>query len=422
MGVPSLADPFSRLVYSRGTAWTELLQRHDAEHGCLDTRSLNSLVTDSAAAASAWGCGQKVNNGCLNVLPSGKALTPITVLCKDRNLRTGIVTTDRITGATPSGFAVQQKSRNDFFDIAPQFMERVDVLMGGGRQHFEPGNRPDHRDLLVEYRSKGYRQCDDRHTLNSLSSCDRVIGLFADDTLPYQIDELSAVVPRTAAPNLQEMTRSALQHLADKDCGFFLMSEGGRVDHAAHANDAAAILHEQIDFENALGEALLFASNRDDTLVVVTSDHGNANPGLNGWGADYTKTDESFARLAKIRASFDVLRDQVRKSRPDQEPADAVLETLATVCDLSLDRGTATIVGDALLRDKIPQELAILQRTWVGVLSQVLGNHTGISFTGTNHTADRVLISAIGPGASRFSGIHSHTDIYHTFVEFFNAA
>ena len=422
MGVPSLADPFSRMVFSQDSAWTQLLSDPKARHGFLETRSRNSLVTDSAAAASAWGSGQAVNNGVLNVLPNGTHLTPLAALLKDRNKRVGLVTTDKITGATPSGFAVSQSSRSDYFDIPPQFLNRVDVLLGGGRKHFGADAQPGQADLLGKFRANGYLQCDDRDQLSALPSADRVIGLFADDTMPFRIDVLNSDTLLASTPNLSDMTLAALDHLTDKDDGFFLMVEGGRVDHAAHSNDAAALLHEQVDFENALDLAIQFASKRDDTLIVATSDHGNANPGLNGMGGAYTKTDESFARLAKVRASFGTIRDRVKEAALTRDPGAAVNEVLEATCGLTTPPKTATMLGDALLQDKLPHELAILQRSWVGVLSQVLGNHTGIGFTGTNHTADRVMITAIGPGADQFAGIRRHINVFEIVTGLFGIA
>ena len=255
MGVPTLADPFSRLLIKQGTEWPELIKRPEAEHGYLETGSLNSLVTDSAAAASAWGSGHQVNNGVLNVLPNEERLTPITVFIKDKNIRTGLVTTDKLTGATPSGFAAVQKSRHDYLEIAPQFMDRVDVLLGGGRNYFQADARKDNRELVEEYRARGYQVCFNRHDMRLLPPSDRILGLFAEDVMPYTIDLLNDDSMWYSVPMLAEMAQVAIENLADKDKGFFLMIEGARIDHAAHANDAAAILHDQIAFESALGVA-----------------------------------------------------------------------------------------------------------------------------------------------------------------------
>ena len=419
MGVPTLADPFSVLVRGEGTVWPRLLNEPRARHGYLDTRSANSLVTDSAAAASAWGSGMQVNNGALNISPDGTKQTPIAMLLKDGSKRVGLVTSDKVTGATPAGFAVVETSRLETFSIAEQYLDKVDVLLGGGRQYFDPEFRSDQLDLLANFEAQGYQVCQNRKQLHELPPCERILGLFSDDVMPYTIDQLSDVGLNLQTPMLAEMSQVALDQLSKHVDGFFLMIEGGRVDHAAHNNDAAALMHEQIAFEDTVGVALNFVQQRDDTLLVVTSDHGNANPGLNGFGPGYSKTDESFARLAKMNASFDSIRDQLRDAATKMELKDAAEEVLDKTCGFPVTAETARIVGEALVMKKIPNELAVLQQSWVGVLSQVLGNYTGIGFTGTNHTADRTMLTAIGPGADRFTGIRPHTYVFHQFVDLF---
>lgn len=416
-GVPTLADPFCQLVRGEPAVWSRLLNEPAARHGYLDTRSANSMVTDSAAAASAWGSGVRVNNGVLNVSPDGKRQTPIAKLLRAQNKRVGLVTTDKITGATPSGFAVVAESRGQYLDIAEQYLDGVDILLGGGRQHFDPESRSDQQDLLARFQEGGYQLCQNRKELLQLPKCDRILGLFAKDTMPYSIDQLSDAGLNLQTPMLAEMAQVALDNLADHDEGFFVMIEGARVDHAAHSNDAAALLHEQITFEDAIGVALEFVQQRDDTLLVISSDHGNANPGLNGFGPSYTKTDEAFARLAKATASFGSIRDQLRDAATKMELVEAAEKVLDATCGFSTTPEIARIVGEALVMKKFPYELAILQRSWVGVLSQVLGNYTGIGFTGTNHTADRTMLTAIGPGADRFSGTRPHTEVFHHFME-----
>lgn len=96
---------------------------------------------------------------------------------------------------------------------------------------------------------------------------------------------------------------------------------------------------------------------------------------------------------------------------------ETVQDILNETRGLSTTKETARIVGDAIVLKRMPQE-RVLQRNWVGILSQVLGNHIGIGFTGTNHTADRTMITALGPGAQKFAGIHHHTDLFHIFAEF----
>jgi alkaline phosphatase len=112
----------------------------------------------------------------------------------------------------------------------------------------------------------------------------KVLGLFYDSHLPYTIDHIHSDALKRTVPTLAEMTRKALEILGDAPNGFLLQVEGGRVDHAAHANDAASIMWDQLAFDDAVEVVYEFVAKRDDTLMIVTSDHGNANPGLNGMG------------------------------------------------------------------------------------------------------------------------------------------
>jgi alkaline phosphatase len=155
-GVPSLADEFGKLVRGKGSFWYQLLQSPDATLGFFDMAALNSLVTDSASASSAWGSGSRIFNGQINVLPDGTRLTPIAPIVKQAGKKVGLVTTTRITHATPAGFAAVQPRRDDEDEIAPQYLNVVDVLMGGGLRHYAPDRRKDGTDLIKTYQDAGY--------------------------------------------------------------------------------------------------------------------------------------------------------------------------------------------------------------------------------------------------------------------------
>lgn len=403
IGVPSLAEFFSRRVRTGGTIWYELLADPTATHGHFETHSLDSLVTDSAAASSAWGSGSRVANGALNTLPDGTRLTPLAPLLHDAGHRVGLVTTTTMTHATPAGFAVAVPTRSDEPAIAAQYLGVVDVLLGGGREHFDPARRKDQRDLLGEYHAAGYTCCQSRTELLATGAPQRLLGLFGEGHLPYTIDHRNEADLTERIPTLAEMTRIALTSLAATDRGFLLQVEGGRVDHAAHANDAAALFWDQLAFDDAVRVAIDFAHQREDTLVVVTSDHGNSNPGLNGMG-DSTG---AFARLAQARVSYDRLRDLVRQAE-HADRVDAVHEVFKTQLGITVDGDEARVLADAY-GGQLPLLLHRQHRNLVGVLGQVLGNYTGIGWTGTSHTADLVLLTATGPGAELFTGLQRNT-------------
>lgn len=384
------------------------MRRPEAVHGFQETHSLNSMVTDSAAAATAWGSGSRVDNRAINVLPDGTKLTTLAELARDKRRRIGLVTTTQMTHATPAGFATAQRIRSQQDHIAPQYLDRVDVLLGGGVEHFDPLRRSDGLDLIGRYTSKNYTYWNQRQQAHGPHAAKKVLGLFGTGHLPYTIDHLQSRELIDQVPTLSEMTRAAIGMLKDTPEGFVLQVEGGRIDHAAHNNDAAAILWDQLAFDDAVAEALKFADARDDTLVIVTTDHGNANPGLNGMGTGYADSNACFERLAECNASFDTLGDRIRQEEPSPQ---TVADVIKTHTGIKLTRYEAEILHSALGTPH-KSELNAQHRPLVGVLGQILGNHTGIQFTGISHTADYSPLTAIGPGSHRFCGFQRNTDIF----------
>lgn len=409
-GVPSMAEPFAHMVRKRGTAWRALMADPRATHGLLMTESLSSMVTDSAAAASAWGSGAKVDNGALNTLPDGRSLTPIATMLKDRGIRVGLVTTDEATGATPAGFAATSKSRYAYDAIAEQYLDRVDVLLGGGRRRFDPLSREDGRDLFDAYRRAGYGYRSGRDTLLTTETPTKLLGLFAESRMPFTIDHRRSTELRRAAPTLAEMTRAALRALAGGPGGFFLMVEGARIDHAAHANDAAGALWDQLAFDDALAAALHFAEQRGETLVIATSDHGNANPGLNGMGKGYHDSTDAFKNLAAVKASFTEVHRRITERKAGGGPA--VANVLEEALGLVVTEDHALDLAMTIHEDVEPAELHDQHRNWRGALGQLMANHVGVGWSGVSHTSDHVLLTAKGPGAEALAGLRRHTDVH----------
>jgi alkaline phosphatase len=418
LGVPTMAEPFSHIVRQRGTAWYALLQDAAAVPGFFETTSLNSLVTDSSAASSAWGSGARVFNGAVNVLPDGTKLTPIAHVVAGTGRRIGLVTTTTITHATPAGFASVSTSRDDEQSIARQYLDRVDVLMGGGRQFFEAKNRTDEDDLLGRFVAAGYTHWDRRAQVTAESEAPpaRILGLFTGGHLPYTVDWRNQPALEERIPTLAEMTRAALRTLAGSDKGFLLQIEGGRVDHAAHANDAAGLLWDQLAFDDAVAVALEFTRARTDTLLVITSDHGNANPGLNGMGGNYRDSAKCFERLAKVTASYDVIggRLSTAKTEGGELTPDAAVEVVRTVTGIEFRSAEAQLVCDAV--NGKPAAAADRFRNLPGLLGQVLSNHTGVGWIGMQHTSDLVLVTAVGAGAGQFHGIVRNCDAFERLL------
>lgn len=424
MGVPSMAEPFSRIVRSgRGTHLAEMLASNQTTLGFFDTSSLSSLVTDSAAASSAWGSGSRVANAAINMLPDGTKLEPIMKLARKPGRAMGLVTTTTITHATPAGFASVTPNRDIEVDIAPQYKDVVDVLMGGGLRFFEKDMRGDGRDVLAEYKAAGYTVVDSRDALMAAPTKGKVLGLFSKSHVPYTVDQLASTELRASVPTLAEMTRAALDNLARAPEGFLLQVEGGRVDHAAHANDIAALLHDQLAFDDAVGVALEFAAAHDDTLVIVTTDHGNANPGLNGMGNEYADSDGCFARIATITRSLAPVRDDIvtlagtGKVPTNAQVREVVQATLAIEIN---DAEAAAIAGTMAMPPAVPIER--LKKGFTNTMGAVLSNYLGVAWIGSNHTQDHALVAAIGPGQERWHGLRPNNDAFGLMAEAFGIA
>jgi alkaline phosphatase len=413
-GVPTLAETFAREVRGRGTHLHALLTGGEAAVGYFDTASEVSLVTDSAAAASAWGSGRRVPNGLINQYYQGTPLTPLIPLVHERGKAAGLVTTARLTHATPAGFVAQVPHRDYEDAIAAQYFDQApEVLLGGGSFHFSAETREDGRDLLAEFSARAHAVALDRGALLKTGGLDRIFGAFTIDHLPYTLDQSQDPALIASVPTLEEMTRAALGALARRREGFFLMVEGARIDHAAHANDAAGILWEQLAFDDAVGAALAFQKANPDTLVIVSSDHGNANPGLNGMGPGYKESTGCFQRVARARATAATIRHRLaEKLRRDPKTSRATVRTL-------VQEGTGFTLSDGecgalldVMQDRPVAEVFGQHANFFGQLGQILGNWNGIGWTGVTHTADWTLLTAQGPGQDAFQGLLKNTDFF----------
>lgn len=258
--------------------------------GSSRTRSISSLITDSAAGATAFSCGFKSYNGAISVLPDHSACGTVMEAAKQAGYLTGLVVTTRITDATPACFAAHVNRREEEDKVAEQEIGHhplgrvVDLILGGGRCHFLPNTvdgscRHDNKDIVAMAKDKNFSYVDDREGFDRLDDGNAVklplLGLFAGGDIPYEVDRRNM---ESTYPSLDEMARTALKALSkatkDSDKGFFLMIEGSRIDHAGHGNDPVAQVHEVIAYDKAFTSVLEFL-DEDDTpgVLVGTSDH-----------------------------------------------------------------------------------------------------------------------------------------------------
>lgn len=401
VSIPSMTNDFVRIRDGRESVMTWLAKQEFAVTGLQETRSLSSLVTDSAAAGSAWGCGRHIWNGQLNCFPDGTRLRTLYDILIEDGMRTGLVTTATMTHATPSGFSINMMRRDNQAGIAEAHLERgVDVLLGGGDRFFNKESRPDGRDLYAEFERKGYTLALNRTELVARASVgQKLLGIFSTSHIPYTVDRDNSPELRASVPTLAEMTKIAIDRLKTGPKGFILQVEGARIDHAGHANDIAGMLYDQLAFEEAVKVVVDFAMEDGETLVVVTGDHGTGGPSLNGAGSEYGDTAAGLEKVAGMKGSFDAVSLAIGREPDARKVKDAAMEIL----NLEFTDAEAEAVALAAA-NRSPFRTAGFMGSVSAALGLVVGNHVKATFTSGNHTADHTPVIAMGPGSEMFGG------------------
>ncbi|MBX3096292.1 MAG: alkaline phosphatase [Fimbriimonadaceae bacterium] len=390
----SMCDVFQRTGLGHPSYWAGLMNEPYVVNGLQATRSLSSVVTDSAAASAAWGSGVHIWNGQLNILPDGTELDSLTKLASAKGVRCGLVTTTTMSHATPAGFAVVTDSRGKEREISAKYLDAgVDVLMGGGDAFFTPD------DLYSKYAANGYRVVKNRSEALAATG-QKILGIFDSSHLPFTIDRNNSTEIAAKVPTLAEMASVALRSLKGSPNGFLLQIEGGKVDHGAHANDLAAMFYDQIAFEEAVKVAVEFALADGETLVIITSDHACGGPSLNGDGDEYFDTTAALEGFANFKCSFAPLMS-LMGSRPT---TDHVVDVHKEMMGIELSKEEAETVV-AIMGNNSPFKASTLMGSRNAGLALIHGNHTKVGWTSGNHTHEHVLVTAVGPGSHLVAGL-----------------
>ncbi|MBZ8142902.1 alkaline phosphatase [Rubrivivax gelatinosus] len=315
-------------IYSVGEDG-ELTMDKLPESAFVHTYSNDAQVTDSAPSMAAYMTGVKMNNEVISMSPETSAVdaagkpyhvkydstcpagngTPVETLLeqmKAAGYGTGVVTTTRITHATPAATYSHVCHRDAENTIAAALVpggsgynsklgDGIDVVFGGGSSYFQPatvsgGLRNDGRDLIAELKTAKYGFASNKTEFDALPVDGRtkIAGLFTKSHMAYDLDR-----DASKEPSLAEMTTKAIDALSARKKGFFLMVEGGRIDHALHATNARRALQDTVAFDDAIKAALAKMQTVDpglkNTLVVVTADHDHTLQ-MNGYAQRTGKT------------------------------------------------------------------------------------------------------------------------------------
>ena|GEM_PF-346456 len=227
------------------------------------TYAANSAIPDSASAGTAMATGHKVDTGVISIAQPGDGHSYQTILeyLKAHGKRTALLTTDQITEATPATYGAHVSSRTMYAQIAAHYLtnSHPNVVFGGGDASL---NR-------TASTNAGYAYVTNAATLADVDAATNafVMGSFGTGALPY------VYVGRGALPGLTNMVEKALGILSNGTNGFFMMMEGNGDDDMAHANNISGMVREDAEFNQSVQMVLDWASNRNDTLVIVTADH-----------------------------------------------------------------------------------------------------------------------------------------------------
>ena len=396
--------------------------------GVITTHSADSLITDLAAAGTALASGVKTNNGVIGKDPVGNNVTTLIDAAEAKGMATGIITTTRLTHATPAAFVAHNISRYNEAEIALDFLASdVEFLAGGGIRYFIPSNsnsrlkdvrgndlyskRKDKIDLVRKFEKKGYRtfigmQGATEFTKADITKLEKVLALFDNSHLPYEIERRHKY---KTVPSLARILESGIEVLQQDPDGFFMVIEGGRIDHAAHANDPISVIYDTLALDEAVKEAHEFyLKHTDETLILVLADHETGGLGL---GRDTHGYRLNLSTLINTRVSVD---DTLNGSHRYSGDRSAYLQFLTTEFGLiGLSQKERAKLLDSMADADKGMKIGYggymhpVALTAAGILSE----RVNISWTTTIHTGIVCPISATGVGVQRFSGWANNTQI-----------
>jgi alkaline phosphatase len=363
----------------------------------------SGIVTDSAASATAFGSGIKTYNGAISVTNEEVAKPVASVLeaAEWAGKATGLISTARITHATPAAYASHVRQRGMENAIASQYAESgVDVLLGGGERHFTANEetahygktkREDNKDLVKQFKDAGYAVVYNKEELTKFNG-EKLVGFFDDSHVPYNLDR------GAETPDLADQLTKAIEVLEKDKDGFVIMLEGGRIDHAGHANDAHSVAKETIEFDKAFKAAIDYAKANPGTSVMVTADHETG--GM------------SVGSRSQYNAYLDIMKQQTASSEKigselneaeDAAAVRAIVEKYTGIKDLSEAEVNLIVSGNEWDGSKSSYGRE-------GSFNAVMSYRTLIGWTGHGHTGVDVGVYAYGPVADDITGFTDNTD------------
>jgi len=399
-----------------GLALTRWYKAYDAEAGTFDTSV--SLTLDELASGlirNWWQSGDKIG-GIVDSAPAGTAMAsgiktndkfvgvtdesvPVATILEAANLvgkSTGLIATSNIQHATPATYSSHYNARSQYGIIGEQQAHNnINVVMGGGSQYLVYNDR----DVIEAIKAMDYQYITTKDEMDAVTTGD-VWAMFAPDAMAYDFDRAENAPHE---PSLAEMTVKAIELLSQNDDGFFLMVEGSKIDWTAHANDPIGLISDILAFDAAVEVALQFAKERQDTMILIMTDHGTGGITIgnrdtqNGQAAlpyDSSAINNYIVPLTHatltgegIEAKFDDNRSNIRE----------VMSEWYGIDNLT------------------PREVALIKNTSAGNMNYTVGlmlsERAYLGWTTHGHTGQEVNLFTYLPGDERITGTLDNTEI-----------
>jgi alkaline phosphatase len=417
--------------------------------GLMSTFDAGSYITDSASAITAMITGQKTLSGVIT-MDTGKSqkLTTLAEEAKAAGMKVGVLSTVSLDHATPAGMYAHTPSRSKYYEISLELAESGFEYFAGGGFRYPTGKEKNQKSIFDILAEKGYTVVQSREEFEKLTPpAEKVVvinpNLDSESAMPYAID-------RSASDfSLAELTRKGIE-LLDNPNGFFMMVEGGKIDWACHANDIRTVIGDILDFEQAVAEAVKFYEQHpEETLIIVTADHGNGGLSLGHALIGYNLYPEL---LENQKVSYEVFEEKVREYAQNtpsgeqslrnfwpivqenfgllwlSEEEKAQLAEKAKNGDTQAARKLSLAISEYdLIRLEKAFAMSMSGETPQGdeakvlyggydpltvTLTHIMAEKTGFGWTTYSHTGEPVPVFALGAGAELFDGWYDNTDLY----------
>lgn len=406
MGHVNAAQYYNRIVLDKSEP---LLMQQFPVAGMATTYSASSPVTDSAAAGTALATGKKTRNYTVGLSPDQKEpYRSVARDLKDQGWGVAVLTSVSADDATPAAFYAHQRDRQMRYEIDCEAAVSGYDFIGGGNLS---GMRDDN-DIADRLKKNGYTLI--RGTQDAVGADVKKVVLLSPQNksdIGYTIDSVAENM------KLADMTRMALAHLEKNSPErFFMMVEGGNIDHAAHANDGGTVIKEILAFQDAIAVAYdFYLKHPDETLIVVTADHDTGGMALNG-KVDLAAIDNQ--RISKDAMS-DYFRSLIRESKPIEwdEMKSYLEDRLGLWKAVKVNEKQESGLKDAFHKTFVARQsndekgLYNSFDEFVTKVFDVFNSRVGTAFISRSHTANPVPVYAVGKGAGQFVGVQDNTDI-----------